>query len=281
MSISSKMKVSAVKFVAGLALVLSACAAPQPELVESAHMGRLLFQDEFTRGPLDAGKWSTCYWWDDGGCTNKGNRERQWYLPENVLVEDGVLKLRAVRQRVKAADGVTYEYSSGMVTTGNATDTGDLPAKFACVNCFFEARIKLPAGQGIWPAFWLLPEDYTSKPEFDILEFLGHQKDTIHMTVHYLDSAGQRQRAKSTFRAKDFSDGWHTYAFSRNGAVLTWYIDGVQRWRHVNDDVPLKRTYVLLNLAVGGEWPGDPDASTKFPAEMQVDYIRVWSLSTP
>lgn len=281
MSSASRLSVSVARYAAGLALLLCACAAPEPELAESARMGRIVFQDEFTRGPLDADKWSTCYWWDDGGCTNKGNRERQWYLPQNVVVEDGVLKLRAVRQRVTAADGATYDFSSGMVTTGNATDEGNLPAKFACINCFFEARIKLPSGQGLWPAFWLLPEDYTSKPEFDIMEFLGHEPTAINMTVHYLDNAGERQRAKSTFSGKDFSDGWHTYAFSRNGAVLTWYVDGVQRFRQVIDAVPQKRMYLLLNLAVGGEWPGDPDASTKFPAEMQIDYVRVWSLSTP
>lgn len=242
---------------------------------------KLVFDDEFDGEELDSDKWVTCYWWDDDGCTNRGNNELQWYRPNNVLVRDGVLTLRARERRIEANDGNTYDYTSGMVTTGRLVDDMDEPTRFTFQYGFAEIRAWVPAGQGIWPAFWMLPDDHTSKPEIDVLEILGDEPDIIHMSIHYLDDNGDRQRVNLDWEGPDFSQDWHVYGVDWQEDVIIWYIDGVERWRYEGtQDMLTKQMYLLLNLAVGGDWPGSPDSDTEFPADYQIDYVRVWQRTT-
>jgi beta-glucanase (GH16 family) len=244
--------------------------------VEQAADWRLVFEDNFNGDALDQGKWVRCYWWDKNGCTNLGNNELQWYLPENVSVSDGALRLTA-RPEVVIGDSVTYDYSSGMVTTGHARHDDPNPSKFEFQYGYAEIRARLPAGQGLWPAFWMLPSTQKSLPEIDVMEVLGQETDVLHFNFHYRDDTGQRRKDDSSISTPDLSDDWHVFAVEWSPERIVWYFDGTEQWRYEDvAHIPKEPMYLILNLAVGGNWPGDPDETTRFPAELAVDYVRVW-----
>jgi len=119
----------------------------------------LIFADEFDGSALDDSKWNPCYPWGDQGCTNSGNAEEEWYLPGEILVENGLLRLRARENAVSGSDGKSYPYTSGMVSSHD---------RFSTTYGYFEMRAKMPRGKGLWPAFWLLPDSREWPPEIDI-----------------------------------------------------------------------------------------------------------------
>lgn len=243
----------------------------------------LIFHDEFEGNTLDDSRWVTCYWWDNNGCTNEGNNELQWYLPENIIVQDGALHLRAIEQEVTGSNGKVYPYTSGMVTTGSVVDDPEAPTKFVFTYGYAEIRAWVPRGQGLWPAFWLLPAAQVSRPEIDVLEILGHDTSSLRVSLHYLDFDDRRQRVYYDYSGPDFADGWHTYAVDWSPEALVWYIDGVEIWRYDQEPyyIPDVSMYMLLNLAVGGDWPGDPNDDTPFPSDYKIDFVRVWKRLDP
>ncbi len=237
----------------------------------------LLFSDDFDGESLDTNKWTTCYWWDSDGCTNGSSGELEWYQPDDVLVSNGTLKLCAQKRTISASDGKTYDYTSGMVTTGRNTSDMTAPARFVFQFGYAEIRAKVPSGQGLWPAFWMLPDDNTSRPEIDVMEILGHEPDTAHMHIHYLNSDGSYGSGGSTWTGPDFSADWHTFAVDWQPNAVIWYVDGIERWRYMDTaNILTKSMYLLINLAVGGDWPGPPDSSTPFPSYYEIDHVRVW-----
>jgi len=223
---------------------------------------RLTFADEFDGTTLDTGKWRTALPW--GSRTNPGNGELQYYGDDNVTVSGGSLHLQARRQAV-----------GGMAYTSGAVNTA---AAFSQRYGRFEARVKLPAGRGFWPAFWLLhtPDGkaWPWPPEVDIFENLGQDPSQLYTTVHYRDGGALAQQGGGT-RAVNFATGFHVVALDWSPGLLVWSVDGREVFRATVGvpDVPM---YVILNLAVGGNWPGSPDATTPFPAEMLVDYVRIY-----
>ena len=243
----------------------------------------LVWQDEFNQAPgsgPDAAKWVY-----DLGKDKWGNRELETYTDSraNVFVAtdpaatDGkVLVLRAV----KAADG---SYTSGLLKT-----LGKFTARFGR----FEARIKMPRGKGIWPAFWMLGENiaqvkWPTCGEIDIIESLGDRPGIVYGTAHGPGySGGHGIQGRVTLPPGEaLADGYHVYAVEWSPGKVEWSFDGRvyhtitpaqlplgTRW--VYDDSPF---FILLNLAVGGYWPGYPDATTQFPQEMRIDYVRVYA----
>lgn len=237
----------------------------------------LVFADEFEQDALDRSRWTTCYWWDDGGCTNSGNQELEWYLPDNVSVEGGVLRLEAQRGRVRGSDGASYPYTSGMVTTGRSEDDQAQQPRFGFQYGRVEVRMRMPEGKGLWPALWLLPLTHESRPEIDVMEVLGDTPATLRAHFRYLDDDGERVTLGHTWRGADSSAGWHRYELRWTPEELVWLVDGREQWRFSKEEfVPDEPMYLLINLAVGGEWPGDPAPSTDFPAALEVDYVRIW-----
>ena len=236
-----------------------------------------IFTDEFDAPALDSDKWVTCYWWADGGCNIASNNELEWYQPQNVTVANGTLQLTAQKQTINAANGTTYDYTSGMVTTGKITSENDVPHHFIYQYGYAEIKARVPAGQGLWPAFWLLPADHNSRPEIDVLEVQGDDTHTNHMNFHYLDETGSRISIGEEWIGEDFAAEWHVFGLDWQPDAIVWYVDGVERWRFEDERyVPNEPMYLLLNLAVGGDWPGAPDASTIFPSTYEIDYARVW-----
>jgi beta-glucanase (GH16 family) len=238
----------------------------------------LLFEDEFDAPVLDTSQWVTCYWWDDDGCTISSNNELQWYQPSNVFTQGGILRLQAKEEPILTPSGVSYDYTSGIVTTGKDTSDRNIPHNFIFQYGYAEIRANIPSGQGLWPAFWLLPADHISRPEIDVLEILGHDPFTNHLHFHFLNQFSERMSAGSKWiSSTDLSEDWHTFGIDWQPESLTWYVDGEEIWRFENEEViPDEPMYLLLNLAVGGDWPGTPDETTSFPAEFNIDYVQIW-----
>ena len=252
-------------------------------LAMTSHAAPPLWQDEFNQpagtGP-DPAKWT-----HDLGSSGWGNKELQAYTAsrENSFIvadpeaTDGhALVLKAVR----AADG---SYTSARLKT---------QGKFATGYGRIEARLKLPRGQGIWPAFWMLGDDingaapWPSCGEIDVVELIGHKPGTLHGTLHGPGYSGQHGLTKSTVLpgGANFADAYHVFAVDWQPGKIEWLLDGKIYHTVTRADLPAGARWVfddahhflLLNLAVGGLWPGYPDATTQFPQEYRIDYVRVY-----
>ena len=222
---------------------------------------RLVFSDEFEGAEVDRSKWETKMPWG----RSLGNGSEMLFMDDDVLVYDGALHLRAQKREV--TDGTkTAQYSSGVVTSYNSFNTA---------YGFFEARVRIPVGQGLWPAFWVYPYPSGWSPEIDFAEWLGHNPRKIYLTYHYADQDGDFSTDGSSFAGPDFSVDWHVIGCEWTPEAITWYVDGVERFR-LQHDIKSEPVYVIANLAVGGNWPGSPDPTTPFPSYYDVDYIRVW-----
>lgn len=248
---------------------------------EAAPLGKAgtwisIFADEFDETELRPERWTTCYWWDDDGCTNLSTNELQWYRRENVAIAGGQLVLTARAESVSGHKGMVFPYTSGMVTSGRYYEERSQSDRFSFTYGYVEVRAKAPQGQGLWSAVWLLPSDHTSKPEIDILEILGHQPDTLEMHYHFEKNGDDRNDGHAVQRS-NLANNWHTYGLEWSPDAIVWYLDGEEQWRYTDpatiSDEPM---YLLMNLAVGGDWAGPPDETSIFPANFLIDYIRVW-----
>ena len=178
----------------------------------------------------------------------------------------GALHLTARRERaqgfLQSGEAREFGYTSGMVSShGNVSFTYG----------YVEFRARLPKGKGLWPALWLLPEGHRWPPEVDVMEYIGEQPDRVYMTNHPGDGSDATSFA---YVGPDFSQDWHTFAVDWQPGSLTYYVDGQVRGV-IDKGVPSQPMDVVMNLAVGGSWPGSPDASTSFPATMDVDSVRM------
>ena len=246
--------------------------APSP-----ANEMELVFSDEFEQTELDSDKWVDCYWWDIEGCTNAGNSELEWYLPENVSVHRGSLILEARKEVITNHNRELFPYSSGMVTTGRDVSDTDKPPKFSFQYGYVEVKANFPAGTGLWPAIWLLPITHESRPEIDIFELLGDDVQLARLHIHYVDDEKERQSVGHKQFVPDLTDGWQTIGLNWQEDKVTWYLNGNQIWEVTEPEaIPHEPLYLILNLAVGGDYPGPPDSSTQFPAQVEIDYVRIW-----
>lgn len=239
----------------------------------------LLWADEFTQAEgsaPDSSKWG----YDIGG-SGWGNNELQYYTnrTENARIESGSLVIEA---RAENFGGRNYT-SARLLTKG----------KHSWTYGRIEARIKIPRGQGIWPAFWMLGTniDAVSWPncgEIDIMENIGSLPSNLYGTIHGPGySAGEGISGSYVLPGAELSDDFHVYAIEREEDRIRWFIDGQQYFTLTPADLPNGTTWVfnapqflILNVAVGGQWPGNPDQTTVFPQRMTVDYVRVYTSDT-
>ncbi|OQX29645.1 MAG: hypothetical protein B0D92_02675 [Spirochaeta sp. LUC14_002_19_P3] len=243
----------------------------------------LVWSDEFNGSTIDSTNWT----YDTGtgaekGLTGWGNNELQYYTSrsENARIEDipGGGRGLVIEARKESYSGSAYT-SSRLLTQGLHSWTYGR----------IEARIKLPIGQGIWPAFWMLGSNINSVPwpacgEIDIMEYLGHEPGKVHGTIHYGTPHGWLTSSYSLPGGAKFSDDFHVFAIEWRSGEMHWYVDGTKystqrQWSSSEGDYPApfdKPFFILLNLAVGGTWPGAPNASTQFPQKMYVDWVRVY-----
>ena len=241
----------------------------------------LTFSDEFTSLSLwngTTGTWSTKYpFAPEKGGSLPSNGEQEWYInsmyaPTTSVrpwtVSNGVLTLTA--QPAPASlqpliDG--YQYTSGMINTFNS---------FTQTYGYFEMRAQLPAGQGLWPAFWLLQADMSWPPEIDAMEVLGHDMTTLYTAAH-TNQTGSHTSKGGTIKVPDMSAGYHTYGVDWQADYITYYFDGNEVWKTATPSDMHEPMYMIANLAVGGYWPGMVNGTTPFPAQMKIDYIRAYS----
>jgi beta-glucanase (GH16 family) len=216
----------------------------------------LVWEDDFTGAGLDPHKWNIVDW------AAEKNEELQYYSPNNVKVEDGFLKLIAKKEPYGGR-----KYTSGAVHT---------KSKYSFLYGKVEMRAKLPKGQGMFPAFWMMTnKENTWLPEIDILEMLGHKPEEIWMVFHWLDENQSLKSVSNSITGPDFSESFHTFGIEWTANSIVWFIDGDERFR-TRDHIPNEEMYIYLNTAVGGVWPGNPNATTKFPTFYEVDYVRIY-----
>lgn len=246
----------------------------KPEQTAAPIDKRILLDEDFDSGTLDPKIWNTCHWWADRGCTISSNDELEWYLPKQVRISDGALNLTADRRTVRGSDSEVYEFASGMVTTGPPTYKG--AAKLAFTYGKVEARVWLPSGQGLWPAIWLLPASTESRPEIDILEMLGNDPERLRMRLHPKDrqaeSIGGHYIVPGGY---SLMDSWHTVGMDWTPGKLVYLLDGKKVLELAGNEVPDEPMYLVMNLAVGGNYPGPPNKETVFPAVMKIDHVRI------
>jgi beta-glucanase (GH16 family) len=224
---------------------------------------QLTFQDEFDGSTVDATKWVKRYKWGEAQI----NSELQAYVDDAFQLQSGMLTIVGDKRTATYA-GQTFQYASGVLSSVHEQTYG-----------YFEARLKVPAGQGMWPAFWLLGAvGTTGVNEIDIHEILGNAPSTVYMTVHWgTDYNAGHKSDGSSWVGPDFSADFHVFGLEWRPDAIIWTIDGVERKRHTGDGIPQVPMYVILNLAIGGGWPGAPDATTPFPADYQIDYVRAYA----
>lgn len=267
------------QFVIGAAtlIVLLASCATVPQERDDLE---LLWSDEFEGDELDTSKWSYMYGTGEQfGLVGWGNNELQYYTdrPENIYVRDGKLHIRAKEEEHGGMD-----YTSARI---RSLDKGDW--RYGR----FEVRAKLPEGQGIWPAVWMMPSHdvyggWAASGEIDIMELVGHRPDVVHGTLHYGGAWPDNTSSGSSYRLDSgtFSDDFHVFALEWEEGEMRWYVDGEHyqtqtSWYTEGYAFPApfdQPFHLLLNVAVGGDWPGSPDATTEFPQEMVIDYVRVY-----
>lgn len=234
---------------------------------------KIKWADEFNGESVDTDTWTFelgngC----DRGLCGWGNNELQQYTdsPENVRIEDGRLVIEAKQE------GTTSYSSTRMITQ----DKQEL--RFGRI----DIRAKLPKGQGIWPAIWMLGANiddvgWPACGEIDIMELLGHEPNKVHGTAHWDQGGHTFQGGDTSKPTGDFNQEFHVFSIIWDETTIRWLIDDEQYYIQ-SISAPSKSELVnnnfffIFNVAVGGLWPGNPDATTKFPQRMIVDYIRVF-----
>lgn len=266
------------------ALLITALAVAQ---IQPAHATgsawTLLWSDEFS-GRAGAQPSEKNWTYDVGNKEQDGwgNHELESYTrsPENVRLDgQGHLELRALKSTAKLQcwNGDACPYTSARLTTLN---------KVQLTYGKVEARIQVPPGKGYWPAFWALSNGKLSWPnngELDIMEWLGRDPNTVYGTLHGPGYSGDKGLSAPAALTQPASAGFHTYTLIKRRTEILWLLDGHVYHRVTPQDIPTgtrwvfdQPFYLLLNLAVGGDWPGPVGSETVFPGVMKVDYVRVW-----
>jgi beta-glucanase (GH16 family) len=240
--------------------------------------GKLVWSDEFDGKKLDFSKWEI-----EVNAFGGGNNELQIYTDraKNIRVENGNLVIEAHKDDASIT-GTTRPYSSGRIRSKNRGDW-----KY----CRAEVRAKLPKGQGLWPAIWMYPTQDTygtwaSSGEIDIMEYKGQEPNIVWGTLHYGRPWPNNKHSGTQFHLKKgtFADDFHIFGMEWEAGVIRWYVDGElyqtqTEWSSDGGKFPAPfdhEFHMILNMAVGGGFVGDPNADTPFPSQFLVDYVRIY-----
>jgi beta-glucanase (GH16 family) len=256
----------------------------QPASAQCAELPNCVWSDEFDGTEVDLSKWTfmigdgTEYGLPPGW----GNNELQYYQAENATVADGFLTITA---REESVGGRDYT-SARMRSLGKGDWTYGR----------IEMRARMPIGQGLWPAFWMLPSGspygtWAAGGEIDIVEYIGKWPDLILGTIHYGGPWPRNTYSSTVYRLPggSFHEEFHVFALEWERGEIRWYVDGTlfairTQWYSTGGPFPAPFDvdfHLLLNLAVGGNLPGPPNAATEFPQEYVIDYVRVYQLPSP
>lgn len=257
----------------------------------------LIWSDEFEGKDIDRSKWTFDIgnWIVDesgtGIVAGWGNNEKEYYTDsnENAFVEDGKLVIQAKKEKIEDQFG-SYEYTSAKLKS-----KGLFSKKYGR----FDIKAKLPVGKGLWPAIWMLPEEdkyegWAASGEIDIMESWGSKPHTVAGTLHYGETWPNNKYAGKEYELPKNRgiDSWHVYSLEWEPGELRWFVDGElfqtqNNWyskgknNATNFSYPApfdQNFYLIMNLAVGGWFDGDPDENLSFPKKMEIDYVRVYDL---
>lgn len=231
----------------------------------------LVWRDEFNGTELDPSAWTF-----EIGASGWGNNELQYYRPENTFFSAGNLIIEARKEN----------FSSAPYTSSRIITKGKKEFKYGRI----DIRAALPQGQGIWPALWMLggnidAVNWPSCGEIDIMELIGHQPNRVYGTAHYASTTNQHLfdgSSKALAGTAKFGDEFHVFSLVWEQDRIRWLIDDVQFYEITPGTTapavyPFNNNFFFIfNLAVGGQWPGNPDATTNFPQRLIVDYVRVF-----
>jgi beta-glucanase (GH16 family) len=254
---------------------ITSCDTDETQTVTT--MKEIVWADEFlVNGKPNSNTWN----FDIGtGQNGWGNNELQYYTDrlQNIEIVNGMLHIKAVKE----------SYLGSSYTSAKITTKGLFQQKYGR----YEAKIKLPWGQGLWPAFWLLGDDSNGSVvwpqigEIDIMEYRGQQPTITHGSVHGPGySAGESITKSYTLPNDRFDTGFHIFGIEWGPNYINYYVDDVLYNQITPSNIPAgsewvfnnNEFYIILNLAVGGSFVGSPNTQTQFPQEMIVDYIRVY-----
>ena len=255
----------------------------------------LTFDDEFNTLSLwnsntNTGTWNTGPSWAGGNGTGgswvstlngyslTGNGDQAWYINSNYAPtasvqpwtdNNGILTITAAPASSSISPLINgYQYTSGQINTSTS---------FSQTYGFFEWRAELPAGQGTWPAFWLLPEDNSWPPEIDAMEMLGNNPGVYYTSVHSGTSSNEINGGQAN-NVPDTSAGYHTYGVDWESNFITYYFDGHAVYQTPTpaqlQNIPM---FMIASLALGGSWGGNVDGTTPFPAQLNIDFMRAYS----
>jgi len=272
---------------AAVVLIVAASSMQAPMLIAQAASPQkgwvLTWSDEFNSqdgSAPDPSKWG----FDIGG-NGWGNNELEYYTArrENSQIRNGNLEITARREEYIGTDFIRRGYTSGRLKS---------KGKFAQRYGRFEARMKIPSGKGMWPAFWMMGDDFDtvgwpSCGEIDVMENVGNEPFTVHGTFHGPGYSGNDgPTAEYAAPGAKLADDYHIYAVEWEPAQIRFYLDDHLYFTGTPRNLPAEKKwvfdhpfYLILNVAVGGEWPGTPEPATLFPQSMLVDYVRVYSRS--
>ena len=239
---------------------------------------KLVWSDEFNGSSIDSNHWE----FETGNNDGWGNHELEFYTgrPDNAYVSNGLLHIVARR------DGTNgFAYTSARMKSAGL---------FAHQYGRFEFRARFPSGKGYWPALWLMPNDsvyggWPSCGEIDVVENKGDYPAVVQGTIHYAGPDGGHRQSTDyyTFAVGDKATDFHTYDLEWTTNSISWYVDNQlyetqTNWSTSSAPYPApfnQPFYIIMNLAIGGAYDGDPDTNAVFPGEMQVDYVRVYDKS--
>jgi len=259
---------------AALAVFLAACGgaslAPKATPIPAPPGMKLVWHDEFDGAAIDKANWTY-----DLGAGGWGNGEAQFYTnrPENARVEKGLLIIEARQEKYEGS-----YYTSARLKTQRLREF-----QYGRI----EARLKVPAGAGLWPAFWMLGADFNGSNwpdcgEIDIMEYVGREPDLIMGTAHGPGYSGALGLGKWNRQKYNIADDFHTYAIEWQADQIKWFYDGAEYFTLTRADVGDRQWvfdhpfFIILNLAIGGTLGGVIGLDTVFPAQLQVDYVRVF-----
>ncbi|HKJ31520.1 MAG TPA: glycoside hydrolase family 16 protein [Balneolales bacterium] len=254
----------------GILLIVLATACSQKHQLNNKY--HLVWADNFNGTQLDTTIWTFEH---GNGHHGWGNQELEYYTgrPQNVTEKNGDLIITARKENYKG-----FHYTSARIKTQFKKDF-----KYGKI----EARMKLPVGQGMWPAFWLMPTNsayggWPKSGEIDIMEMIGKQPSTDYGTAHFGAHQHHDKGGKIKLKKGILHDAFHTFSVEWQPKSIKWFMDGKKYYQVTPDSLkpdpwPFnKKFYIIFNLAVGGAWPGNPDSTTTFPQKMIVDYVKVF-----
>ncbi|TDT70460.1 glycosyl hydrolase family 16 [Hypnocyclicus thermotrophus] len=238
------------------------------KIIDNSDKKEVVWEENFNGDKIDENIWT----FEVGNGNNGwGNAELEYYTKENSELRDGKLIITAKKENKNG-----YQYTSSRLKT---------QGKFSFTYGTVEVKAKLPKGKGIWPAIWMLGENISTKGwpdcgEIDIMELLGDNPSKIYGTIHGPGYSGANGKSSNyTLSSGDFSDDFHIFKVEWDITSIKWYVDNEmyheEKRSNISNWVFDDDFFIILNVAVGGNWPESPDINTTFPQIMEIDYIKV------